>query len=534
VPAGPHYAVFINIIAPTFRLLSDGKTPDCRPFHAAMNDAVGKASKQAGRDIAAEMSAEDKRFAAGRRAQQREEAAERKLSDREGRLRRQALLATQKAERIKQRQEQPTIRDAVLDLLPGAIKRAEVSGYLFNTRHLVYDIREKVRQFTGKELTQSYFDDLVTEIEAEQGDLSPRLIREARGSFFVPHRYGEATPLGTQSVRAFRRPAWTFNKILVIEKEDLRLMLEQAGWPQRHDALLMSSKGFNTRAARDLIDTIAETTEPVRPFSVHDADAAGTVIQHALQHATPARGARKIEVIDIGLQPWEGVALGLPIEKVPRALKKDGEPRRRPVGAYVKARTDRAPTGETWDDWLQHSRVELNAFTSAELIAWLDAKMAEHSAGKLIPPDDILTEGFGERVRERTQDAVEAAIEGRLDADLAAIEAEQVKATSPIQAEIDRLSAPLLAEIDRITAPARVRLAETQAPFHQRKADAREEAGAIDREAEVHRAIGRMTPDADALRAAIGEVFVKLPERHWLPVLHEIADATEVDIGGDS
>jgi hypothetical protein len=128
---------------------------------------------------------------------------------------------------------------------------------------------------------------------------------------------------------------------------------------------------------------------------------------------------------------------------------------------------------------------------------------------------------------------VEAAIEGRLDADLAAIEAEQVKATSPIQAEIDRLSAPLLAEIDRITAPTRVRLAETQAPFQQRKADAREDAGAINREAEVHRAIGRITPETDALRAAIGAAFVKRPELHWLRVLHEIADATEVDMGGD-
>jgi hypothetical protein len=43
---------------------------------------------------------------------------------------------------------------------------------------------------------------------------------------------------------------------------------------------------------------------------VHDGDAAGTRIQHALQHATLARGERKIKVIDIGLQPWEGVELG--------------------------------------------------------------------------------------------------------------------------------------------------------------------------------------------------------------------------------
>jgi DNA topoisomerase VI subunit A len=120
-----------------------------------------------------------------------------------------------------------------------------------------------VQERTGEELTQGYFDTLVTELEAKHGDLHTLLIREARGSFYIPHQGGGATPLGTQTVREFRRPAWTFNKIVVIEKEDLRLMLEQSGWAERNDALLMSAKGFNTRAARDLIDKNAETTEPL-------------------------------------------------------------------------------------------------------------------------------------------------------------------------------------------------------------------------------------------------------------------------------
>ena len=67
---------------------------------------------------------------------------------------------------------------------------------------------------TGKELTQNYFDDLLTQIEAEQGDLHPLLIREARGNYSIPHFPDDAIPLGTQSVRAFRRPPWAFNKIV--------------------------------------------------------------------------------------------------------------------------------------------------------------------------------------------------------------------------------------------------------------------------------------------------------------------------------
>ena len=129
------------------------------------------------REEAARMSAEERRATALDRQQRREEAAEQRLSDREARQQRQAQLATKKARRIAERKARPTIRDAVLELLPGAIKRAEASGYLFNTRHMLYDIRETVRQRCGATLEQSYFDKLVTEIEAERGDLSPLLLR---------------------------------------------------------------------------------------------------------------------------------------------------------------------------------------------------------------------------------------------------------------------------------------------------------------------------------------------------------------------
>jgi hypothetical protein len=529
IPEGPHYSIHINITSPAFRLLSDGKAPDCAPFRDAIAIAVSKAAKHAGRDIATQMSAAEKRETAALRVEEREDAREQRLSDREARQARRAQLEVERAERIAERKARPSVKEATLSLLPDAVKRAEADGYLFNSRHIVYAIREQVRQLSGKELKQAYFDALLTEWEAENGDLSPFLIREARGNFSIPHTDAGTVPLGTVSVRNFRRPSWTFNKILVIEKEDLRLMLEQAGWDRRHDCLLMSSKGFNTRAARDLIDGIAETTEPVRVFNTHDADAAGTVIQHALQHATLARGARKIEIIDLGLQPWDGIALGLQVEKVPASHKKDGEPiRRRPVGAYIKARSDRAPTGEVWEEWLQHSRFELNAFSSADLIAWLDDKLAEHDAGKLIPPEDILVDGFGECVRERAELAVANAITQRRDTRIAAIEAARAKATAPIRREIDRIAAPLLAEIDRLTAPLHRQLSEAAAPFGAEITAAHTEAKETNREAVIADTITAMTPNPEKLRDGIEKRFRREPAARWLTMLERIADATKL------
>ena len=156
---------------------------------------------------------------------------------------------------------------------------------------------------------------------------------------------------------------------------------------ERHDCMLMSSKGFTTRAARDLVDKLAEHDEPVTVFCVHDADAYGTMIYQTFQEATRARGARKVTIVNLGLEPWEAIADGLEVEDVERGEK------HKPVADYVLERDD----GDHWDEWLQTHRVELNAMTTPQFIAWLDRKMAEHGDGKLIPPPEVLRFGAGGR-----------------------------------------------------------------------------------------------------------------------------------------
>jgi hypothetical protein len=57
----------------------------------------------------------------------------------------------------------------------------------------------------------------------------------------------------------------------------------------------------------------------------------------------------------------------------------------------------------------------------------------------------------------------------------------------------------------------------------------------IGREAELNPTTEWITPDADKLRAAIGEAFSRRPMLHWSSVLDQIADGTEVsgiDVGG--
>src|SRR5262249_43252753 len=156
-------------------------------------------------------------------------------------------------------------------------------------------------------------------------------------------------PLGTLSVENYKHQLWTYNKVLYIEKEGLYEILKSAKWPEQHDCLLVTSQGFATRATKDVIDLLGENDGELLFFAAHDGDAYGTCIYESLQDATAARPARTVKIINLGLEPWQGLEMGLPVEPA----EKDGT-KRKPVGQYVKEK------GLEWVEWLQTQRIELN------------------------------------------------------------------------------------------------------------------------------------------------------------------------------
>jgi len=256
-PIEAQFSLVVNVITPYMPITSDGKEPNLYPFLTAIAAAAGKAVKKAHRPTAA-----------GRVSQ----------------------------------------KDIVLDNLDDAI--ATVSGdegLEFGPRQLLYVLRPIVRDETGKELTAQNFNAIITDYENENGEI-PLMYREPRGSICHPHS-GEVIMLGTRTVESYERPPWLYNKIIYIEKEGWLGALKAKRWPERYDCTLISSKGFTTRAARDLVDKLAEHDESVTVFCVHDADAFGTMIYQTFQEATKARGARKIRIINLGLEPWEAVEM---------------------------------------------------------------------------------------------------------------------------------------------------------------------------------------------------------------------------------
>jgi hypothetical protein len=340
-PKDKYFEIWLNITTPFMPITSDGKEPNLEPFLSEICDAVAKAVRKAHRP-------------SGR--------------------------------------DSKSQKDIVLDHLDAVI--ADVSGeegYRFNMRQLFYGLRPIVMNETGEELKIGNFTGIITDYESEYGEIA-KMYREPRGSITHPHR-DETITLGTLMVEEYERPEWTYNKIIYIEKEGANEALKEVRWGERHDCAVMSSKGFSTRAARDLIDKLVEHDEPIEVFCAHDADAYGTMIYQTLQEETKARGARKIKIINFGLEPWEAVDMGLEVETV------DEGKRHKAVAGYVRERRD----GKHWQQWLQTQRVELNAMTTPQFIAWLDGKMAQYGSGKLIPPAAVLEAKLAKSIENKVR-----------------------------------------------------------------------------------------------------------------------------------
>jgi hypothetical protein len=324
-------------------------------------------------------------------------------------------VATRKAQRAAPKEKRQSQKDVVLDNLEDAIANTSGDGeYRFNERQIYYQLRPIVFEETGQPLSINNFKAIITDYENENGEIED-MYREPRGSIYHPHREDDI-PLGTLTVEEYERPLWTFNKLLYIEKEGFSEALKDDGWPERHDCALMSSKGYTTRAARDLVDKLAAHDEPCTIYCVHDADAYGTMIYQTFQEATRARGARKVRIVNLGLEPWEAIELGLEVEDI------EAGDRSKPIAEYILTHED-----EDWEDWLQSHRIELNAMTTPEFIDWLDAKMAEHEDGKLIPPAAVIEKELEGRLQARIRAGIterilaEANFEGQVREALKAI-----------------------------------------------------------------------------------------------------------------
>jgi hypothetical protein len=311
------------------------------------------------------------------------------------------------------RMDRVTIRDAAFQVMEEAYQRASNNGTLpANPRQIYYAARRQILLATGRDALQSgYFLQTLLRDYMEAYDCSSwDVVWDARGHFSEPHTK-RVIPIGTLEVRQYlgdrpklgsavevssdalyptMGPEDRYKTILFIEKEGFDPILEAAQIANRFDVSVMSTKGMSVSASRLLLDRLVDRGV-TKVLVLHDFDVSGFSIFGTLGTSSARyRFRNKVPIIDIGLRLADIEAIDLLSE--PFATNSDW----RKVSHTLKRH------GATAEEiaFLKDARVELNAMTSDEFIAFIERTFREHGIAKVIPDADIL-EHYARRVLER-------------------------------------------------------------------------------------------------------------------------------------
>ncbi len=311
-----------------------------------------------------------------------------------------------------------TIKEVAWEVMEDAYLKASDDGRLpALARQIMYAARPTILEETGEtELDSQYFTQVLLPDYIEEHDCDDwNVAYDARGNFHEPHTK-KKVPLGTIDVRQYLRdvrsggggsgvsfddsdrlptcgPTNRYGAVLFPEKEGYQPLLNEAKIAERFDIAITSTKGLSVTAARELVDRVCgEHGIPL--LVMHDFDKAGFSIVGTMQRDTRRYSFENdIEVIDIGLRlddvekyalQSESVTYKGGASKVKDNLELNGATAEEIAflcqgGSYTRSRG---------------KRVELNAFTSAQLIEWLESKLEKHGIKKVVPEQDVLESAY--------------------------------------------------------------------------------------------------------------------------------------------
>ncbi len=328
-------------------------------------------------------------------------AKQRKAEERHTRAvhnRQQALRRTRTA----------SIKDIAYEVMEQAYLKASANGRLpALARQIMYAARPIIQEKIDKNLNDQYFTQtlLPDYIEEHPEECSRwNVVYDARGRLYEPHTKREV-PLGTLDVRRYlsdlkswrvtppsydvredgyptHGPVHRYGNILFIEKEGFLPLFEAVHLGERYDLAIMSTKGTSVVACRKLVDELC-SRHGVRLFVLHDFDKAGFSIISTLGRDTRRyKFANPIKVIDLGMR----------LADIGGLLAEDANY----PGTRKAAKLNLRKNGATEEEiaFLLDKRVELNAFASDELVAWVEEKLVAHGVKKVIPDDATLANAY--------------------------------------------------------------------------------------------------------------------------------------------
>jgi hypothetical protein len=336
-----------------------------------------------------------------------------------------------------------TVQDAAWEIMEEAYLKASAGGTLpVKPRQIMYAARGYIQQRTGKKLDDRYFcQTILPDYCSIRGhEIEWDIVWDARGNLIEPHT-NRQVPLGTLEVRDYvaggesrylvyeSHGGWKtcgpddrFGAVLFVEKEGFMPLFRAVKLAQRYDLAIMSTKGLSTTAARQLVDhLVGEKKVPV--FCIRDFDLDGFKIAGTLREGTRRYSWRSRGAIDLGLrgediETWELEREEVFYRGAGGHLLDDKEAIRRKIKPTVLSY---GGNGTEVEILLTH-RVELNAFSSDQLVEWIEGKLEEHGVKKVIPSDEVLLQA----ARGFARDAIAArhlkALGGQIAAELDGLE----------------------------------------------------------------------------------------------------------------
>jgi hypothetical protein len=183
-------------------------------------------------------------------------------------------------------------------------------------------------------------------------------------------------------------PDHRYGAILFVEKEGFLPLFRAVRLAERYDLAIMSTKGLSVTASRLLVDRLC-AAHAVPLLVLHDFDKSGFSILGTLRRDTRRYAFRnRIEVVDLGLRLADVEDSGLETEDV--VHRSDPAANLRENGATAAEIA-----------FLRTRRVELNAFASADFVAWIERKLAQHGVVKVLPDETALTMAYRRSVASR-------------------------------------------------------------------------------------------------------------------------------------
>ncbi|MEX1228804.1 MAG: hypothetical protein WEB58_01110 [Planctomycetaceae bacterium] len=318
------------------------------------------------------------------------------------------------------RQFKTTLKEVVNEHVEAAYLAVSSNNTLpAHARQLMYDVRRRIQASTDEPLNDAYFTQtLLPTFMRENSELTAAwdVVFDARGHFHEPHTR-VSVALGTLAVRQHLRgssgtdeaayepddlypthgPEHRYGAILFVEKEGFMPLFEKVKLAERFDVALMSTKGQSVIASRQLVDHLCGRHN-IPLLVLHDFDKSGFSICGTLSRSSDRyRFRHQIQAIDLGLrlqdvERWhlesETFATKMSARVMRANLMKNGA---------TRAEADFIAEGQ---------RVELNAFTSGDLVSFLEAKLTGCGVKKIVPAAETLEAAYrralkDEFIRER-------------------------------------------------------------------------------------------------------------------------------------